>query len=121
MAKKESAMWYRMRDGSMVNKVPDGWRVRNPNNTYMHVRDCKHSWAEAKAAVEAATANDTGPLSRIKFDPKAWTAACDLSPIAKESRTAHVAFANLLRLAGGVQEKRCGVRGWSGIAIADAS
>jgi len=114
-------MWQPMQDGSMVQKTPDGWRVRNPNNTYMHVRDKGHTWELANEAMSGATMPTHRMESRVRSDPQAWTPSSDLATVAEQTHTSHVMAGRLLRLLGGTQEKRRGVRGWCGIAITDAS
>lgn len=110
-------MWYPLGDGSDVSMVPDGWRVRNADGSYHHIRDVRHAWREAGEAVARGRGNAARRDALFLHDHTGWVPNDAIKRHVDGLGLHHIELAMLLRRHGGAQRKRKGVRGWAGIAL----
>ena len=114
-------MWYSLGDGSYVDSVPDGWRVRNPDNSYHHIKDVGHTWAAATEALTRGRNNAVRGDTLFATDPEGWVCSTEVAERAKGLGLHHIELGKLLRRHGGTPQKHGGVRGWRGVALCDPS
>ena len=110
-------MWGIMDDGTRVQDIPDGWRLRNPDGTYCNVQDPDHGWALAVEAVNRRPADGQAFGPFVRPASQSWVASKDLIPRALAADMSVEVMSSMLRAMGGTPRKHRGVRGWKGVAL----